>query len=389
MTPPDDVIIKGFLDFDAQLTKKYFYGFCQRAYNIYDYKYQLSKKEGLDFYSLAHEYYIHLLKHEFQPLLNKPKDTKLSTWMTHGFYFVVQDALKAYNKHADEQNEEIYSTLLSYMRDSEDGEGMLPQVVKAVERHYCDPIMTQIANLVIYQGFKQNEVAQQLGISPAAVNQRYKRMMDEVVTPFVTENYSHGIWEGEFAQVEACADMLDLCDMSMPCEPSFRLATPDTHVSECKERCTLGYGSKHRFMLKKSSFYSTPRIMENRITKQFIKTLQPDEIFVFGSNLQGMHAGGAARAAHCYFGAEWGNGVGIQGQSYAIPTMQGGPETIQPYVDEFIEYAKSHPEQKFLVTPIGCGIAGFTPQDIAPLFKGAVDVKNIALPQDFWDILNP
>lgn len=100
-----------------------------------------------------------------------------------------------------------------------------------------------------------------------------------------------------------------------------------------------------------------------------------------------MHRGGAARYARLYFGAVMGNGDGLQGQSYAIPTMQGGVETIRPYVDKFIIYAKNHPEQTFLVTPIGCGIAGFMPEDIAPLFADAVSIENIHLPQSFWNIL--
>lgn len=125
-----------------------------------------------------------------------------------------------------------------------------------------------------------------------------------------------------------------------------------------------------------------------RITPSFITNLQQNEIFVFGSNLQGNHAGGAARIARLHFGAEMGNGVGPQGQSYAIPTMQGGVETIKPYVDEFIDYAIRHPEQHFLVTPIGCGIAGFTPSEIAPLFEKAKDIENISLPESFWSVIN-
>ncbi|MDY4731797.1 MAG: hypothetical protein SO294_05030 [Prevotella sp.] len=129
--------------------------------------------------------------------------------------------------------------------------------------------------------------------------------------------------------------------------------------------------------------------MENhRITPTMIHALQPNEIFVFGSNLQGIHAGGAARTARMMFGAEMGNGVGLQGQSYAIPTMQGGVETIRPYVDQFISYATEHPDIHFLVTPIGCGIAGFSPEEIAPLFEKAHHVENIYLPESFWDILN-
>ena len=121
--------------------------------------------------------------------------------------------------------------------------------------------------------------------------------------------------------------------------------------------------------------------MEKRTTPDFIISLEPNEIFVFGSNLAGMHGGGAAYLAYRKFGAIMGQGVGLQGQSYGIPTMQGGPETIRPYVDEFIQFAQNHPELTFLVTRIGCGIAGFRDSDIAPLFAAAHDVPNIVLPE--------
>ena len=118
-------------------------------------------------------------------------------------------------------------------------------------------------------------------------------------------------------------------------------------------------------------------------TPERITSLKADEVFVFGSNLAGMHGGGAAFAAYRKFGAVWGCGVGHQGQSYAIPTMQGGVETIQPYVDAFIDYAKAHPELFFFVTRIGCGIAGFDDTEIAPLFAGARGIDNICLPESF------
>lgn len=128
--------------------------------------------------------------------------------------------------------------------------------------------------------------------------------------------------------------------------------------------------------------------MNTRITPNRITELKPDEIFVFGSNLEGAHGGGAALLAWRKWGAIWGQGTGLQGQTYGIPTMHGGPETIQPYVDEFIRFAKAHPATVFLVTEIGCGIAGFKPSEIAPLFRAATDVPNIYLPQRFWDVLN-
>ena len=118
-------------------------------------------------------------------------------------------------------------------------------------------------------------------------------------------------------------------------------------------------------------------------TPERITDLKADEVFVFGSNLAGMHGGGAAYVAFQKFGAVMGCGVGLRGQSYAIPTMQGGVETIKPYVDEFITFAKSRPDLFFYVTRIGCGIAGFRDKDIAPLFKDAAGVPNICLPKSF------
>ena len=122
-------------------------------------------------------------------------------------------------------------------------------------------------------------------------------------------------------------------------------------------------------------------------TPDHITALAPNEVFVFGSNLEGLHGGGAAAAAMRFFGAVWGQGVGLQGQSYAIPTMHGGVDEIRPYVDEFIEFARKHPELTFLVTRIGCGIAGFTDQQIAPLFVYALEMSNVILPKTFVEIL--
>ena len=124
--------------------------------------------------------------------------------------------------------------------------------------------------------------------------------------------------------------------------------------------------------------------MYNRkFTPDIVNSLADNEIFVFGSNLAGAHGGGAARAAYNRFGAVWGRGVGLQGQSYAIPTMQGGVETIKPYVDDFIRFAAENPQLSFLVTRIGCGIAGFRDADIAPLFAQAIDIDNIIFPRSF------
>lgn len=127
-------------------------------------------------------------------------------------------------------------------------------------------------------------------------------------------------------------------------------------------------------------------IKKDRVSPWMIVQLQPDEIFVFGSNVNGAHAGGAARTAVERFGAIWGQGEGLQGQSYAIPTMEG-LDSMEAAINRFIEFAELHQEYKFLVTPIGCGIAGYSPIQIAPLFRHAVHLENVCLPESFWDVL--
>ena len=123
-----------------------------------------------------------------------------------------------------------------------------------------------------------------------------------------------------------------------------------------------------------------------RITPEMIESLKEGEIFVFGSNMYGNHAGGAARFAVLRFGAIWGQGEGLQGQSYAIPTMEGMSNMI-PAINRFIAFAREHQELRFYVTAIACGIAGYTPEEIAPHFRNAVNLKNVCLPLSFWKVI--
>ena len=143
-------------------------------------------------------------------------------------------------------------------------------------------------------------------------------------------------------------------------------------------------------------FFSQKQAL-SRITPERIDTLRDGQIFVFGSNEAGQHLGGAARAAVERFGAVFGQGSGLQGRSYAIPTLRlpGGDtvnrlplQTIRGYVQEFIYFADAHPEMTFLVTRVGCGIAGFRDEDIAPLFAGAYSLPNVYLPASFWKVLS-
>lgn len=153
----------------------------------------------------------------------------------------------------------------------------------------------------------------------------------------------------------------------------------DSNAKQLSERYTFhrpyALASSHNF------------INSMKFTPEYITELGPDDVFVFGSNLAGHHAGGAARIARQRFGAVEGQGVGWQGQSYAIPTMQGGVETIKPYVDDFIEVARECDQNTFYVTRIGCGIAGFSDEEIAPLFRDALTLYNVRLPESFVRIL--
>lgn len=98
-------------------------------------------------------------------------------------------------------------------------------------------------------------------------------------------------------------------------------------------------------------------------TPEKITELKPDEYFVFGSNKEGHHAGGAAAQAYKDFGAEWGVGNGITGQCYAIDTMSSSYE-LTNNLEDFLRYAKKHPKKTFLLTKVGCGIAGYTERQV-------------------------
>lgn len=130
-----------------------------------------------------------------------------------------------------------------------------------------------------------------------------------------------------------------------------------------------------------------------RISPKKIHTLKENEVFVFGSNEAGIHGKGAAYTAAERFGAKAGVGFGLVGQSFAIPTKDKKIKTleivqIQYFVNQFITFAKRKPDLIFFVVEIGCKNAGYKPKDIAPLFKDAINVENIYLPESFWNELN-
>ena len=125
-----------------------------------------------------------------------------------------------------------------------------------------------------------------------------------------------------------------------------------------------------------------------RVTPGRVRDLDPGQVFVFGSNDQGIHNGGAARVALHRFGAQMGVPEGPQGQSYAIPTVGPsiGPEEIRAAFRRLVDYARLHPEQTFLVTALGCGHGGYTAETMAPLLADGIHVENIHYPIDFWQV---
>ena len=213
--------------------------------------------------------------------------------------------------------------------------------------------------MLLLQGFKSKEIAAQMGMTPSAISQKYKKLKEQIIVPYFRKNFD-----------------MDL-DMPEVMDEMAILRREATMGEACMPAPSMGARESMAF---EDMDFIREEIMEKRNTPEFISELQPNEIFVFGSNLKGMHGGGAAYIAYRKFGAIMGQGVGLQGQSYAIPTMQGGVETIRPYVDEFIQFAKENKNMTFLVTRIGCGIAGFTDDEISPLFEKAHDVENIVLP---------
>lgn len=372
----DDEILAGFRNADSGIVKEYFYGYCRVAYCIYDKRYGLKNKPGMDFFSLAHEYYLALCLHDFRQLESRKPTMSLKTWMVNGFRFLLLDKLKEVEKNRRMESFEERQSRTQIGFDVAD-DAFAAEFRSTITDICCsyygrDSKNSIILQMLFIEGFAGKEVAAQLGISPSAVTQRYNRMMHDVVVPYFKRYFVAGDYLPEISRKAKYSGKILYGKTALPPEPC--MSVPDNWAVD-----------------EENLLFELENNMEEtkngRVTPLWIDSLDDNQVFVFGSNLAGMHGGGAARVACLRFGAVMGKGVGLQGRSYAIPTMQGGVDTIRPYVDEFIAFAKANADRQFLVTPIGCGIAGFEPEDIAPLFRDAIEVKNICLPESFWDIL--
>lgn len=131
--------------------------------------------------------------------------------------------------------------------------------------------------------------------------------------------------------------------------------------------------------------------MKIKITNENTTELKNNEVFVFGSNLSGIHGAGAAKLAKDKFEAEVGVGEGFTGKCYALPTKDANIETlslneIHKSIEVFHEVVRNNKDKFFIITAIGCGLAGYTANEIAPMFEPFMHIKNVSLPQSFVDV---
>ena len=326
--------------------------------------------------SLAHQYAIHLMEHDWKPLEDHSPEVSLKSWLIGGFRYVVLDALKWYRREYGS------ITFEDYLRTFDVTSDLRLQFNRMVE-DVCDhaPLNRQerlIIDMLLLRGFKGKEIAAELGMTPSAISQKYKKLKEDIIIPYFKKNF-----DMDLDMPEVMDERLRVGEQGSGMRA---ILSREATMAEPSMPAPMSGAIPDMFepmVYEDMDFIKEENMEQKRTTPEFITSLEPNEIFVFGSNLKGMHGGGAAYIAYRKFGAIMGQGVGLQGQSYAIPTMQGGVETIRPYVDEFIQFAKQHPELTFLVTRIGCGIAGFTDEEISPLFEEAHGVENIVLPPNW------
>lgn len=145
----------------------------------------------------------------------------------------------------------------------------------------------------------------------------------------------------------------------------------------CEERKMMYASMNHNYFVDKV-----------RIAPDYIQSLNSDEIFVFGSNVLGQHTGGAALYAIEHFGAIDRHAEGLQGQSYAIPTHGCTFEELKDAVARFTKFVVMHPQNKFMLTAIGCGAAGYSVEQIAPFFRQVYSFGNVYVPKAFLPFMS-
>ena len=182
MVYSESEIIEGFREGDAYFFQRYFYEYCRVAYNIYDKKYGLSQKENLDFMSLAHQYALYLIEHNWHPLEDHSPEISLRTWMVNGFRYIVLDALKWYKKEYGSMSFEDY---LCSFDTSKDLRLQFNQIINGV----CDKCLSneeaELIRLLLIEGYMAREIAEMKGVTPSAISQRYQRIREQILVPYL------------------------------------------------------------------------------------------------------------------------------------------------------------------------------------------------------------
>lgn len=386
----DAEILQGLRQYDEKVTSEFFYDTCHIAYCIDDKKYGLRYKTGMDFYSLAHEYYLRLCNNNWQQLEKRKPNISLAHWTMNGFHYLVRERLKTYSQgHLVESLEErVAHGQVVFDTPVDDTQAEVKEMIEEICHAYYgyDRNAQSILRMILIMGMKGKEVAELMGITPSAVSQRYHAMMDQVVRPYFIKYYTEPATAyAEKTLIESThPEPMQESSSIYNFEKKERSSRPGLSILGKLGRWLTGDDENKKMSVgeEKSMHY-----MPQRVTPPVVKTLRDNEIFVFGSDLRGLHCGGTAYLALRSFGAQLGKGVGPQGQCYAIPTIVGGLRNIQPYVNDFREYVECHQDQDFLVTAIGCGIAGFSPKEIAPMFAWAKETENVWLPSEFFAAL--
>lgn len=339
----DEGIVAGLRCHDENITRTYFYGICRVAYHHYDPLYGL-ERQGYDFYTLAHDYYLSLELKGWEPLQRRRPQVSLSTWMVRGFLYVALECLRRGNRREQRFDRLLRDTELGFdLPDPAATDSLAATLDELCDHTGLSGTDRRILTGIVVEGYLGKELARELGITPSAVSQRYRRLMDEVVVPYFKHLY--------FVPVAQEASFLAKPRLCCEAEP---------------------VGDSKSLRARPASLFGEAMPMHRRVAPR-------RTIWVYESNLDGLHISPSARTAVERYGAVEGVGVGPQGDSYGIPAMQGGPDTLRPYVDGFIAHARSHRDCLFHVAPVGCELAGFDPAEVAPLFVAAHPLDNVIL----------
>lgn len=180
----DDEILVGFKSRNPQITEVYFFGYCRMAYERWNKTYSLKDKEGLDQVTLSTNYYVDLSVKEWKPLEVERRTASLCTWMVRGYRFKVLDALKEYNRTKSDSLDSLDGVQIEYQPDDKEPSVDLRMDIDKICSFMKDPVDRDILRKYILEGYQFTEIAKSLGVTLAAVSQRYKKIKQVYIIPY-------------------------------------------------------------------------------------------------------------------------------------------------------------------------------------------------------------